>query len=177
MVMMTLRPLHTGCRTKLRLGFTLVELLVVIACVAIAGMLVVPMAGNTESSRLRSAARQVVADLQYAQMRAMGNGLDGCMVVFSPTEPRYHLASRTDPAQPINHPSDRQPYVTHFGQGRVSHLKGVTITGVSVGGDQKLGFTTLGALDQGTAATIDLRCGSSTLRITLNPTTGDATIE
>jgi Tfp pilus assembly protein FimT len=175
--MMTHLLCHNRLKKNGRSAFTLLELLVVIACVAIAGLLVVPMAGNTESSRVKAAGRLLVSDLQFAQMRAMGNGLEGCMVVFTPHQSRYHLATRLDVDAPITHPADQQPYVNQFGLGRAGHLKGVSITSVSAGGDQQLGFTTLGALDQGTAATIDLQCGSARLRITLNPTTGDARIE
>jgi len=154
-------------------GFTLVEMLVVVACLAIAALLVVPMTTNTSSERLRAAGQQLAADLQYAQMLSMGNSQRRCVVVFTPASHRYHLATHLDAASPLKHPTDQQSYIMTFGQGRLSHLAGVTLGSLSVGGDNQLGFTSLGALDQGTAASIELRLGSDSMSLTLNPDTGD----
>ena len=54
-------------------GFTLLELMIVVVCLAIVGMIVVPTS-NDPGTRVISAGRQLIADLQYAQARSIGRG-------------------------------------------------------------------------------------------------------
>ena len=58
---------------KNRSGFTLVELMVVVACLAILSAVVAPnwIAATWPAYRLKNAARQIVSDIRYARMRSI----------------------------------------------------------------------------------------------------------
>lgn len=56
--------------TRLR-GYTLIEILVVVAVLGIAGALVIPSMGQTSVLRVQSAVRAVVADISFAQSDAI----------------------------------------------------------------------------------------------------------
>lgn len=171
------RPLsHPYRRGHTRTAFSLVEILIVTVCLAIAAMLVLPAMASTHVARLQAAGKLMVADLQFAQLRAMGNSADTCVVVLNPTNNQYHLAHSSDPTTPIKNPATGQPYLTTFGGQRGHQLAGVTFDALSVGGDNKLGFTSLGQLDQAANATITLRCADHTLTISINAATGQTSL-
>ncbi len=68
-------------------GFTLIELLVAVAIIATVGaMSVLGSQPLLNSYRLRSAARQVISDLQFARLSAVKEGRDWT-VCFTPGEP------------------------------------------------------------------------------------------
>lgn len=54
-----------------RRGYTLIEILVVVAVLGIAGALVIPSMGQTDVLRVQSAVRTVVADISFAQSDAI----------------------------------------------------------------------------------------------------------
>lgn len=163
-------------RTTRHRAFSLIEILIVTICLAIAALLVLPAVASTHGARLHAAGKLLAADLQYAQLRAMGNSTNPCMLVFTPGSHEYHLALQDSPATPITNPATNQPYVTTFGSTRAHQLKGVTFKALSVGGDDRLGFTSLGALDQSSDASITLLCGESMLTITIDAATGKPTL-
>ena len=55
----------------MRRGYTLIEILVVVAVLGIAGALVIPSMGQTGVLRVQSAVRAVVADISFAQSDAV----------------------------------------------------------------------------------------------------------
>jgi len=55
----------------MRRGYTLVEVLVVVTILGIAGAIVVPSIGSTNVLRIQSAVRTIVADITYAQTDAL----------------------------------------------------------------------------------------------------------
>jgi len=159
-----------------RAGFTLVEVLVVVVVLAIAALIVIPGAGDARTTKLVAAARLLVADLEVAQLRSVGNSADPCVVVFDPSGTGYHLAAQSDPGTPIEDLIGGTALQTTFGTARAAWIGGVTVASVSLDGDETLGFTSVGALDQQTPATITLQCGSSTLRIEIDPVTGSPAV-
>jgi len=54
-----------------RRGYTLIEILVVVAVLGIAGALVIPSMGQTDVLRVQSAVRTIVADISFAQSDAI----------------------------------------------------------------------------------------------------------
>lgn len=77
-------------------GFSLVELLVVVALIAIVAAFAVPLWQNyTDNSNLKAAAREVMADLAGAKQRAVEENLDVYRMTFSVLGNSYAL-SRTD---------------------------------------------------------------------------------
>jgi prepilin-type N-terminal cleavage/methylation domain-containing protein len=77
-------------RGAFRKGLTLVEVLVVVALLAIAGALVVPAMGTTGVLRVQGAIRQVVADLTFAQSDAMAFQ-QGRAIMFDVTNNSYRI--------------------------------------------------------------------------------------
>lgn len=159
-----------------RRALTLIELLIVVAILGIAALLVVPATGSSQEVRLRAAARLLIADLEYAQTASIGNGADPLVIVFDTANAAYHLAHRSDPTTPATNPASGSALTTTFGQGRAAALTAVTFDAMSVGGDEILGFSALGALDQSADATITLRCGTASIDIMVDAATGEPAI-
>ena len=157
-------------------AFTYIELVVVLVCLAIAAVLVLPGLASAGSAELRGAADSLVSDLEYAQQQSMAHGDDCRVVMFDLAKNSYWIAPASTPATAIPHPVDRQPFLNRFGQGRYAHFKNVVIDSCDVGGDTKLGFKSLGQLDQSTPAKITLRRGGDRVEIRLDPTTGEASV-
>lgn len=159
-----------------RRAFSLVEMMVVIIILGIIANLSVAMFGNVDTTKLRSAAELLEADLSMARVESLTHSDDLRVAVFDPSNHRYHLAAASAPGTPLTNPADKQPYVVTFGAGRALKLDGVTISAVSLGGDNQLQFGQYGQLDQPNDATITLAAGSSTLTITLDAATGETTL-
>ena len=73
-----------------RSGFTLVEILVVVAIIGIAGAFVVPSMLTAGTLGLQGAARMVIADIQYAQNEALASG-EVRGIAFDPVTDRYRM--------------------------------------------------------------------------------------
>jgi type IV fimbrial biogenesis protein FimT len=83
-------------RLYFRTGFSLVELIVVIALIAIVAAFAVPVWQNySANSNLKAAARELMADLSNARQRAVEENLDVYRLTFNPVGNSYAL-SRTD---------------------------------------------------------------------------------
>lgn len=166
-----------GVHRSRRSGFTLIELIVVVVCIAIVAALVMPLAQEDDASRVRAAGRVLTADLEFAQMNSIGRGADPCGIMFDLQESGYRIATTSQPNSPIMNPAGNRPYERKFGRGDVELFRGVAIHDVAVGGDDWLGFTATGALDQEDDAVITLRCGEAALRIVIDSQTGEPAAE
>lgn len=78
-------------KRSVRHGYTLVEMLIVIVVLGIAGALVVPAMGGASTLRVQAAVRTVVADITEAQSDALAYQRPRA-IVFYPTEGRYIVA-------------------------------------------------------------------------------------
>jgi prepilin-type N-terminal cleavage/methylation domain-containing protein len=64
-------------------GVTLIELVVVMAIIAIMGLFMAPAIGEwMDNYRIRQAAREMLSDLEFAKMKAISSGVN-CAVVFN----------------------------------------------------------------------------------------------
>ena len=169
-------PSSPGFRRRRTAGFTFVEVLIVVLIMGIAAALTVPMFGQTDATRLRAAANLLVADLGYAQVESISHGDDPRLVVFDQDNGSYRIAAVSDPDTPITNPAGNQPYVMTFGTGRAHELAGVSIQGHALDGDDRLQFGIYGQLDQTDPATITLASGGASITITLDPTSGEASV-
>ena len=149
---------------------------VIVVVLGIAMAMVIPMLRGTDGSQLKAAAQLLAADIAFAQVDSVAHGDDPRVIVFDLAAGSYHIAASSTPATPINNPVGNQPYVTTFGTGRAHQLKAVTIQSVSVGGDNQLGFGIYGNTDQTTDATVTLAAGGHTMTVTIEASTGEATI-
>src|SRR5688572_11490694 len=102
-------PAPAGRRVERRRGrgMTVIEILVVVSCLAVAAALVLPSLGNTGTTQLRGAAESLVADLEYAQQFSLAHGDDPCVIVFDAANESFGLARVSNPAGIIAHPVDK----------------------------------------------------------------------
>lgn len=156
-------------------GLTLIELIVVLVCLAVTAVLVVPMFGSSDASELKAAAELLVADLEYAQAQSLGHD-DPRGMTFDTAANTYTISPKSAPSTPIINPIGGQPYVTRFGSDRAAPLGRVRIASFSLGGDNRVGFGAHGQLDQSPAASITLACGGLTLTLTMDPVTGEVAV-
>ena len=165
--------LQSGCS---RAGLTLVEVLIVVAIASIVGLLAVPAGGVDADTRVRSAARKLIADLEYAQMRSTGDGADPWVVVFDPDADGYHLARQSDPGTPVTDPTTRGAYEVWFGGASGGAYRGVSIDSVTAGAGDRLNFDAWGGLSDGSNAVINLSSGGLTMQVVVDADTGTPTI-
>jgi prepilin-type N-terminal cleavage/methylation domain-containing protein len=175
-MMMRHRIIKSRLRRPLPSGFTLIEVLVTLVCLAIAAAVVLPTVSDNSGDRLRGAAQMLAADLEYAQSESMSHGADPRLFIVDADKLGYRITTTSAPAVPITNKVGNDSYITRFGTGRASPLVNVKVGAYSLGGDNRLGFASLGQLDQATPATIQLLCGSRSITLTIDPTTGEVTI-
>ena len=73
-----------------RRGFTLAEVLIVVAIIVIAAMIAVPMMSSGGSVQVQSAANMIAADLEYAKSMAIGRQ-QNYAVVFDTANDSYEI--------------------------------------------------------------------------------------
>jgi prepilin-type N-terminal cleavage/methylation domain-containing protein len=171
--------------TSPRPGFTLVEILVVVVILGIAGAIIVPQLGTRDDRKVESAARVIIADLIYAQNLAI-TSQDLRYVAFDVTgSPRRY--SVTDQAMNIlKHPVEKTTYTIRFGAGGTHGMDEITLVSADFSNQagvayHTMGYDELGApmvyTDTGTtetmhAGSIVLQCGTFKIRIDIEPYTG-----
>lgn len=156
-------------------GFTLIEVIVTLVCLVVAAVIVLPTVSDNSGEQLRGAAQILAADLEYAQSESMSRTDDPRMLVIDADSGGYVISTRSAPATPVTNRVGNVPYVTRFGIGRVAMLTKVRVGTCSLGGDNRLSFGALGQLDQAATASIQLVCGSRSILISMDPTTGEIT--
>jgi len=166
-------------------GFTLIEILCVVVILGIASAIIIPQIGSRDDLVAASAARVIMADMIYAQNRAI---VTQQSQYVSLTSSQYTLMQKdaSSVLQSITNPVTQEPYTTVFG-GTTSAFKSVSIDSWSLGGPSVIGFDELGspfAYDVSTATatpltsagTIVVKVGSASLTISIEPFTGEATV-
>jgi prepilin-type N-terminal cleavage/methylation domain-containing protein len=177
-------------RAALRSGFTLIEILMVVIILGIASAVVVPNIGTHDDLNVAAAARVVVADLIFAQNRAI---LSQSMryVNFDTTNQVYAITSSKPnvTAAYEQNPVSLQNYITTFGSANTaSSMQRVTLQTPSVDGKTCISFDELGqpyscdtssgaAVQLVNTATIPVRCGNFTLTVKVEPYTGALSVQ
>jgi prepilin-type N-terminal cleavage/methylation domain-containing protein len=167
-------------------AFTLVEILVVVVILGIAAAVVVPQIGTQSDLRAAAGARLVMADLIYAQNRAIATQTKH-YVVFNTTagSQNYRIrmgSSLVDIPQPI---TKETFYEVDFGQ-KGTALSDISLGTVDIEGCAVIAFDELGvpysynagtsattALSTSGGSTIQIKCGTFTLTISVEPYTGE----
>ena len=105
----------------------------------------------------------------------MSHADDPRLLVIDPDNLGYRITTRSAPAIPVTNSVGGVPHVTRFGSDRAAALANVKVGTYSLGGDDRLSFGALGQLDQSATATIKLVCGSHSIVISVDATTGEIT--
>jgi type II secretory pathway pseudopilin PulG len=154
----------------------MIELMIVVAILAIAAAIVVPMASSTGSMQLRAAGNMVAADLEYAKSMAISRG-QKYAVVFDKTGGKYYQYRVVDQdGNPIRHPiTQKLEYVVNFQSD--SRLGQVEIAGVDFNGKDKVSFDSLGSPFDAIGANLNtgmitLQAGGIPRTVTVAPVTG-----
>lgn len=120
-----------------RRGFTLSELVLVMVLMGVLAVAVYPAMRDTAVFALRSASRQLVADIHFAKNLAMSSHAV-CGIAFDPVHDVYFVY-RGSPATPIDHPlRPGQPHRVDLG------AQGIALATASFGSGSELRFDPLG---------------------------------
>jgi prepilin-type N-terminal cleavage/methylation domain-containing protein len=161
------------------LGFTLVELILVMAILGILAWTAYPRFAVVYEIELGAAARRLAADLRYAQGRAItGRAVHG--VLFEPAAGRYTVFT-PDPAHPVVDPADRARPLRVDLESRGKH-GGVTLVSAAFGGTPGVTFDPFGVPHDTTgreltaAGLVVLRSGDASDTVAVAPGTGRVTV-
>jgi prepilin-type N-terminal cleavage/methylation domain-containing protein len=181
---MRVRRINSSNSSGGRRAFTLVEILVVVVILGIAAAVVVPQLGTQSDLRAAAAARLIMADLIYAQNRAIATQTKH-YVFFDTTNQKYRIrmgSTFVDIPQPITKESY---YEVALGQ-KGTALSDISLGTVNIEGCATIAFDELGvpysynsstsattALSTSGGSTIQVKCGTYTLTISVEPYTGE----
>ena len=151
-------------------AFTLAEMLVVIVILAILAAVVLPKMVGTGDIQARSAARVMMADLEYAQSVAITSQTP-ITVTFSTAGNSYAVSNASGH---LIHPITKKTYVVELGE--VKGMESVSIASASfgVGGSPSMTFDALGAPDN--SGTVTIAAGAHTYYVNVAPVVGRVTV-
>lgn len=174
---------RTQSQTSARSGFTLIEVLIVMAIIGISAAMVLPMLGSRNDLNVSAAARKVVADIAWAQNMAIATQ-SRWHVRFS--DSGYNVAREQDGVLTIvEHPVDQSPLSVIFGVASPEPvLRGVVLGDVEFDESTHLVFDQLGtpragddANTLGEVGTVVLQAGTRIITIRVQPLTGEISVE
>jgi len=157
-------------------AFTIIEILIVVALLAIVGLIAVPMMSSAASIQIQSAAEMIAADLEYAKSMASSRG-QSFSVVFDTTTEAYRIKDQN--GNVIQHPIKKGfDYVIDFRNDR--RLNRVNIVDANFDGTNEVKFDYLGSPYNGNApptplnnsGVISLQAGGINKMIRVEPVTG-----
>jgi len=163
-------------------GFTLVELLIVIAIIMIAALTAIPMMSSAASMQIRSAANMLTADLEYAKSMSISRG-QNYSVVFDKNTESYRIEDQD--GNVILHPVKKGfPYEINFStDGRLNKVDIVEVD-FDPGSDNTITFDYLGSPYSGpvissplNSGVISLQAGGATTTVTVEAVTGFISIQ
>ena len=160
------------------MGFTLVELLIVVVIITIAALTAIPMMSSAASMQIRSAANMLAADLEYAKSMAISRG-QNFSVVFDKNTESYRIEDQSGTVIP--HPVKKGfPYEINFSKD--GRLDKVDIVDVDFDSTSEVKFDYLGSPYNGSnsplnSGVISLQAGGTTTTVTVEAVTGFISIE
>lgn len=150
----------------------MIEVLIVVAIVGIAGAIVVPQMLAAGTLGVQAAARMIIADLLFAQNEAIAQQ-ENRGVVFDVANDSYRLTDATGTTLTENWKGGTaENYVVSFVND--SRFQGVRITSANFGGTPGLTFDDLGTPDSG--GTVVIEFDGDRYQITVAAFTGRVTV-
>jgi prepilin-type N-terminal cleavage/methylation domain-containing protein len=162
------------------IGFTMIEILIVVVILAISALVAVPMFSSAADMQVRSAANMIAADLDYARGLAITRQKNYTLV-FAPSTESYQLKDSAGTV--ITNPVNGGSFTVNFSS--ESRLSQVNIVTANFDSDASnaVTFNYLGTPYRGTgtstvlnAGRITLTAGDFTLYVDVEPMTGYVTI-
>lgn len=162
---------------ELRRAFSLAELLMVLAIMAITSSVILPLIGDNDASQLRAAAELLAADIEDVQGRSLAEpNAQTCLRVASDGS-GWHIALASSPNEPLPD-IQGQPMLRQFGFGVLAGSPEVTLSSNELP-EVGLQFDDQGA-PESLPGSIDFllgtREGESILRVAVSASTGRVTI-
>ena len=161
-----------GCRSDE--GFTLVEVLIVVAIIGIAGAVVVPQMLRSGTLTAQAAGRMIIADLLFAQNEAMARQ-EPRRLVFDQGNNRYRLTDDSNNTLGVRWKAGgagAANYVVDLAND--ARFRGVALDAVDFGGEAFIEYDDLGAPTSG--GSVELVGPNVRYRISVTPFTGRVTI-
>ncbi|MBC8202592.1 MAG: prepilin-type N-terminal cleavage/methylation domain-containing protein [Planctomycetes bacterium] len=159
-----------------RSGFTLVELMMSLAVLAILAALAVPLIGDTDALRLDAAERLLTSDLEHTQILAITHPEDAYGLVIHENGTGWHIALISDPEIPVLETNSDDPLTLTVGEGRGRPAEGVSLS--TNAADNIIAFDSTGGLADFTLETsISLIIGESDSALLIAASTGTISYE
>jgi len=163
--------MHARTR-QTRSAYTLVEVLIVVTIIGIAGAVVVPQMLSAGSLGIQAAARMVIADMLYAQNDAISQQ-NVRTVVFYPEEDRYVLQDEEGNRLDVKwRTGGGEDYEVDFQSDQ--RFQGVDIVSASFGDNATLEFDDMGAPADGGQVVLELN--DTRYKVDVAPFTGRVTV-
>jgi len=155
-------------------AFTLIELLIALAALAIVAAVALPSGRLDRRVQLAAAATMLASDIEYAQSLTLSAPGDPAIVRVAADGSGYWVARKSAPTTPIARPDTGEPYQVVFGAGVARRLQGVSVTKLAPAGDVE--YDAFGRLAGGVDAALQLRAGASVMLVTVSASTGAVTV-
>lgn len=151
-------------------GFTMTELIVVIALLGVASAVAIPLFSGNTAHYAQTAARSISHDIQYAQDLAVTTQSP---ITLSITSSGYEYSLKDNSGAILTHPVDRKPFTVNFQDD--PNISRLTID-VNFGGATEVVFDAFGTPNTGGTITLSHSSMASDVVLTLHAATGSVTV-
>jgi prepilin-type N-terminal cleavage/methylation domain-containing protein len=169
-----------------RRGYTLIELLIVIAVLGLAAAILIPSLGQPDTLTIQGAVRRIIGDISFAQSDALAQQENRRILFYTDGRGYILLRPPYDPDvdyiyDPLVGSAHDGAYIVDFDAD--SRFEGITISAVDLdGGEEFLTFDELGGTvaaggGPGTGGTILITSPNASYQITVAPFTGKLTVQ
>ena len=161
------RTTNTQCGTN---GFTMTEMLTVVALLGVASAVVIPQFSSNTTQYAQTAARSISHDIQYAQDIAVTTQSP---ITLSITSSGYEYSLKDSSGTVLTHPVSRKPFTVNFHDD--PNISQLTIE-VNFGGATEVVFDAFGTPSTGGTITLSHSSMTWDVVLTLHAATGSVTV-